>query len=157
MRAHLGWVGIVVRDLDRAIALYTELFDAKFRKVNPYGGPHPVNVNPFAGNPPNRVAIDWDTGIELIMPIPGRDSEYAAFLQERGEGLLGMDFITDDLEEVRRRAERMGITIFRTLQLEHDEIERHGLGNFKRSKTHLLKGSPETCGVRILVTQRDPG
>lgn len=169
MEAHLKWVGIVVRDLEKAKALYTELFGAKFQDSNPFGGPHPVRTNVWGGNPPHKMAVDKDTGIELIQPLPGRDSEYARFLQEHGEGLLGMSFVTDDVEEVRRRVERMGptdrvaATIIRALQFDQEEIERHptvglgiGKGNLKRIKIYLLKASPETCGVRIEVGQYDP-
>ena len=61
-------VTIGVKDLEKGIELYSKLLGATFYDQS-------VPAEPFG----LRCAISWDAGIELVAPLPGRDS-YATAL-----------------------------------------------------------------------------
>jgi len=58
-----------------------------------------------------RVAISWDAGIELVSPMPERESFVTEYLEERGEGLMGVVFAVDDVEAARHAAQALGVGV----------------------------------------------
>ena len=69
---------IGVKDLDKGITFYSKLLGATFHDQSILAEPYGV-----------RCAIGWDAGIELVTPLPGRDSPVETFVEEHGEGLIG--------------------------------------------------------------------
>jgi len=138
-------VTIAVRDLERGKEVFSRLLGATF---------HPAGEED-AARFGVRVAISWDAGIELVSPLPGRESPVARFLEERGEGLMGVVFAVDDLGEARRRAEEMGVPVWHELDYSQEEIDRRLQGRFSRYREIML-GSRGTCGVAPVIGEFAP-
>lgn len=86
----IAQVGIVVRDLDKALAGYAERLGIGPWRVSVYGPPRLTEMR-LRGKPISysmRVALAWtgEMNWELIEPLQG-PSIYHEFLAERGEGL----------------------------------------------------------------------
>ena len=102
-----------------------------------------------------EVAMSWDAGIELVAPLPGRESFVKSIIETRGEGLIGVVFALDNVDEARSAAERLGIRIWHSLDYSPDEIDRHLQGRFKRYKEYMLDPSG-TMGVGAVIGQFEP-
>jgi hypothetical protein len=57
-----------------------------------------------------RVAVSWDTGLEIISPMAsgGYSEQASGFIESRGEGLFGMVWQVPDLGEAEQRATAAG-------------------------------------------------
>ena len=138
-------VTIAVRDLEKGMALYSKLLGATFHDQS-------VPAEPFG----LRCAISWDAGIEMVAPLPGRDSFATSFLEEHGEGLMGVVFAVDDVEECRSRAEEMGISVLALIaDYDQDEINAYLQGRFKKYKEYMLNPA-DTFGVGPVIGQIEP-
>ena len=92
-------VGIVVRDMDRAIKNYEEIFGISFPKVVV---PDYFN-RVYRGKPENfrmkiGLAMMGELQIELIQPLEGK-TIYAEFLEKWGQGIHHLGFDVKDLDE----------------------------------------------------------
>ncbi|MBP1724572.1 MAG: lactoylglutathione lyase and related lyase [Deltaproteobacteria bacterium] len=92
-------VGIVVRDMDRAIKNYEEIFGISFPKVVV---PDYFN-RVYRGKPENfrmkiGLAMMGKLQIELIQPLEGK-TIYAEFLEKWGQGIHHLGFDVKDLDE----------------------------------------------------------
>ena len=92
-------VGIVVRDMDRAIKNYEEILGVSFPKVV-----IPDYFNRvYRGKPENfrmkiGLAMMGELQIELIQPLEGK-TIYAEFLEKWGQGIHHLGFDVKDLDE----------------------------------------------------------
>lgn len=135
-------VTIAVNDLEKGKELYSELLGATF---------HPANDEEAAALG-IRVAMSWDAGIELISPIPDRESFVKQIIDTRGEGVLGVVFCVDDVDEAHAVAEKRGIATWHTVDYSLEEIEKYLQGRFKKYKEYML--SPEgTYGAGPVIGQ----
>ncbi len=138
-------VTIAVKDLKKGIEVYSRLLGATFNSANAED----------AANFGIEVAMSWDAGIELVAPLPGRDSHVKQFIEARGEGLMGVVFSVDDVEAAREQATQMGIQIWHTLDYTQEQIDEHLQGRFTKYREHML--SPKgTCGVAPVIAQIEP-
>lgn len=59
-----------------------------------------------------RIYMSWETGLEILSPLPEHDSEFqrmlVAALADRGEGVMAVVFGVPDLQEARERARLAG-------------------------------------------------
>lgn len=101
-------VGIVVRDIDRAIKYYESLGIGPFKPMNVtsidrevYGKPAP-DVKNVA-----RVAQVGQLQIELIQPISGQ-SVQREFLESKGEGVNHLAFFVDDIAKETAKLTALG-------------------------------------------------
>ena len=97
---HLAWV-CFPESFGRNIELLSELGGT------PLDGPHD---KPEIGI---RIAISWETGLELISPIRGSEGAGAVAANQilaRGEGIFGVLFGVDDMEAALSRARLAGYT-----------------------------------------------
>ena len=125
-------VVIVVKDIERAGRLFTELLGAKL---------HDAGVVDRFGV---KAMVSWDGGLELISPIT-EDSEAAQFLREKGEGIYTVIFNVDDADQAATKAKALGIR-----QTGIIEFDQHPF--FKKFKEILL--APEdTCGAFVALAQ----
>ena len=135
-------VTVAVKDLEKGKELYSELLGATF---------HPANDEEAAALGV-RVAMSWDAGIELVSPIPDRDSFVKQIIDTRGEGVLGVVFCVDDVDQAREVAEKRGIAIWHTVDYSQEQIDKHLQGRFKKYKEYML--SPEgTFGAGPVIGQ----
>jgi 4-hydroxyphenylpyruvate dioxygenase-like putative hemolysin len=125
-------VVIVVKDIEKAGKLFSELLGAKF-----YDG---GVVEKFGV----RALVSWDGGLEIISPVT-EDSDAARFLREKGEGVYTVIFNVDDADQAASRAKVLGVR-----QTGIIEFDQHPL--FKKFKEILL--APEdTCGAFVALAQ----
>ena len=138
-------VTIAVNDLEKGKELYSELLGATF---------HPAN-DEDAEALGVRVAMSWDAGIELVSPIPERESIIKQIIDTRGEGVLGVVFNVDDVDQAKEVADKRGIAIWHTVDYSQEEIDRFLQGRFKKYKEYML--SPEgTFGAGPIIGQIEP-
>ena len=138
-------VTIAVHDLKKGIGIYSKLLGATFHSANA------EDATRFG----IEVAMSWDAGIELVAPLPDRDSHVKSFIEQQGEGLMGVVFAIDDVEESREQAEKLGAQIWHALDYDQDEIDAHLQGRFTKYKEYML--SPKgTCGVGPVIAQIEP-
>lgn len=135
-------VTIAVKDLEQGKELYTELLGATFHSAN----------DEEAAALGVRVAMSWDAGIELVSPIPDRDSFVKQIIDARGEGVLGVVFCVDDVDQARDVAEKRGIAIWHTVDYSQEQIDKFMQGRFSKYKEYML--SPEgTFGAGPVIGQ----
>ncbi|MFO8101035.1 MAG: VOC family protein [Dehalococcoidia bacterium] len=138
-------VTIAVEDLQKGIEVFSMLLGATFHSAN----------EEDAARFGIEVAMSWDAGIELVAPLPDRDSHVKQFLKDRGEGLMGVIFAVDDVEEAKEAALSLGAQIWHSLDYTRQEIDEHLQGRFKKYKEYML--SPQgTCGVAPVIGQIEP-
>ena len=138
-------VTIAVKDMEKGKELYSELLGATF---------YPAN-DEEAATMGIQVAMSWDAGIELIAPLPDRDSFVKQLMETRGEGVIGVVFAVDDVEQARQAAERRGIAIYYTVDYSQDEIDEHLQGRFRKYKEYMLYPSG-TYGTGPVIGQLEP-
>jgi methylmalonyl-CoA/ethylmalonyl-CoA epimerase len=137
-------VVIAVKDLDKAMATYSGLLGATFHDAS--AGAESFGV---------KVAMSWDAGIELCSPLPGRNSYVEQIIEKRGEGLMGVVFCVDDVEEAHSRAQEMGVSVLATIDYDQKTIDERLEGRFKKYKEYMLSAD-RLRGVGMIVGQIEP-
>jgi len=138
-------VVIAVRDLEEGKDLYSRLLGAEF-----------LDVTEESERLGLRAAISFDAGVELCAPIPGRGSYVEHFLGKRGEGLMGVVFAVDDVEQARDRAAEVGIGVQGLIaDYSQEEIDQRLQGRFRKYKEYMLN-SNERCGFLLVLGQIEP-
>jgi len=107
-------VGLIVRDLDRAVEMYWQQFGIGPWHLYTYGKPL-VKRMTYRGRPSDykmRVALSWlgPLRIELIQPLEG-DTIYAEFIREHGYGVHHLGLLVDDMEAALAQARAAGLTM----------------------------------------------
>src|SRR5574340_1402396 len=116
MRARgVNRVTMVVRNLEQGVAFYSKLLGATFHSMNE------EDAEKFG----IRVMASWDAGIELVSPIPGRESAASQFLKKHGEGLMGVVFAVDDVDAAKAAAEELGVPATYTLEYDKQTIDKY--------------------------------
>ena len=140
-------VTIIVKDLDKAVALYSELLNTTF---------YPVDMAVDFGV---RAAFSYESGIEMASPIPGSESPMAQSLvqhiEEHGEGLYAVVFSIDDVEQAHAKAKEMGIFVLYMMELDQDLIDTHFQGMYSKYIEYVLHPE-DTCGVNVVLGQFEP-
>ena len=119
-------VGVVVKNLDEAIAYYSETFGlGPFQKVSFVPAQHWVKGEPCPINL-NIGMCPWGPlQLELIEPIEG-DAPHKWFLEEKGEGLQHLGFIVDNYDEWMAYFKEKGIDV-----LMNAETDVEGMGHVR--------------------------
>jgi methylmalonyl-CoA/ethylmalonyl-CoA epimerase len=114
--AEVAQVGVVVRDLDRVIAVLSGIFGmGPFRVITyPPEGRGDMN-RVYRGEPGDftyrQAFVDLGTvELEIIQPISGR-SVWSDFLEKHGEGIHHIRFNTYDMSEVVAYLAAQGISV----------------------------------------------
>jgi methylmalonyl-CoA/ethylmalonyl-CoA epimerase len=95
-------VGIAVRDLDKAIARYREVFGLQVAHQE---------VNEEQGVREAMLAVgDSDTYVQLLAPLSD-DSPIASYLDKRGEGIQQIAYAVDDIEAVDAALRERGVRL----------------------------------------------
>jgi len=116
--SRLMHIGMVVKDMDKAIARFEALGIGPFKpRILPADARETYRGKPFA--PAQRVAIQTtqigSMELELIQPISG-ESPHREFLDQKGEGVQHLGFFVDDLKEETERLTAAGSTVLLTSQ-----------------------------------------
>ena len=138
-------VVMAVRDLDAGRAFYEELLGCTF---------HPADDEEAAVFGV-RILMSWDGGIELVAPIEGAGSHIETFLDERGEGLVGVVWAVQDADASKAAAQRLGHRSFFTLDYDQAQIDRVLQGRFSRYYEHFLAAGGPLGDLQVLVGEFD--
>jgi methylmalonyl-CoA/ethylmalonyl-CoA epimerase len=103
-------IGIVVRDLEKALKQYCEIFDTGPWDIYEFGPPE-MKHGTYRGNPSDWSALigfNWigDRQMEIIQPLQGPNI-YFEFLEKKGEGFHHIkEYVTDPqitIEKYRKK------------------------------------------------------
>jgi methylmalonyl-CoA/ethylmalonyl-CoA epimerase len=107
--SHVHQIGVIVRDMDEAVALYEGLGIGPFESPK---GPAPIFDRQVHGKPApdvkNRISMAQMGAVqlELVQPVSGKSLQME-FLEKRGEGVNHLAFLVDDLDgEVAKLAQK---------------------------------------------------
>lgn len=99
--------------------------------------------------------MSWDAGIELVAPLADRDSFVKQIIENRGEGVIGVVFAVDNIDEVHEVAQKCGIKAWYSLDYPQDEIDKYFQGRFSKYKEYMY--DPKTTyGAAPVIGQFDP-
>jgi methylmalonyl-CoA/ethylmalonyl-CoA epimerase len=100
MAKRVDHIGILVSNLDEAIKLYKDCFDAEVGKIETLAE---------RGVKAAVLSFDQGTNLELLEPLPG--SNMAKVLEKRGEGLHHITFEVDDVDKELSHLSELGIEL----------------------------------------------
>lgn len=108
-------IGIVVRDIDKAIERLATLGIGPFEELNNQYHAPLVGEPMFRGRPMRVQTKIWnakvgDIALELFEPDEG-ESPYKEFLDSKGEGIHHIGFLVDDLEQTVARLSKKGASV----------------------------------------------
>lgn len=133
MLKRIDHIGVIVRDIDEAVKVFSEIFG--FRKVDSL--PYTDSEGDFKSA---KVAAGEVT-IELIEPLNPNGS-LANFLQKRGEGLHHISIEVDDIDRELELLRTKGVRLINE--------EAQAVGNSKVAFVHPVA----TKGILVELTQR---
>jgi len=139
-------VVMAVRDLDAGRAFYEDLLGCTFTPGDD------AEAAAFGV----KVMFAWDAGIELVAPLPGRESHIETILAERGEGLIGVVWAVDDADRTRERGAELGVQTFFTLNYDQEQIDAKLQGRFSRYYEHFLAAAGPLGDLQVVVGEFDP-
>jgi len=107
-------IGLVVRDINRSIEAYSQVFGLPKPEIIVTEGPEVARTK-FRGSPTDARAklAFFDMGqlsLELIEPVGG-PSTWREFLDQKGEGVHHMAFVVQDTDEAVSFLEGAGIEV----------------------------------------------
>jgi hypothetical protein len=125
-------IGVVVRDLERAVKQYYEVYGAGPWDIYTYAPPEMLNGT-YRGKPSDwssRIAFAWvgDRQLELIQPLKGPNI-YSDFIERHGEGLHHLKEWVEDCDRVIDEYRKKGIFVIQS-------------GEFDGSKFYYLDTEP---------------
>ncbi|MFC1902739.1 VOC family protein [Chloroflexota bacterium] len=110
--SNIDQVGVIVRDMDKAIKHYESLGIGPFKPL----GPHRITERTIRGKPArdiqNVLRVAWVGGVqlELCQPLKG-ESIQMEFLRSRGEGINHLGFFVDDIDKESATLVKKGFEI----------------------------------------------
>ena len=126
MKTKLNRVAIAVRDIQAAVKLYSELTGCRFFRAGP-AVTEPSGLS---------VAASWEAGMEIVAPIPGRDTAPAQavrrFLDTRGEGVFAVVMEVDDLTAADKLGTEKGFAIAQRIHFTDEQLKAELGGKFTR-------------------------
>ena len=123
---------IGVWDLEKGKDYFERLLGAEFAPENTDGEAAAFGV---------RVAMAWESGIELISPIPGIESHVRDEMEKNGEGIKGIVFAVDDAEEAISQGKELGLLPYYDLDYDQEQINTKCQGRFSQYKEYFIAAS----------------
>jgi methylmalonyl-CoA/ethylmalonyl-CoA epimerase len=139
----LDHLGVVVRDIDKAVDFYTKAFGLNFEEIAEHALPPDVITR---GKPtPYTMKVTFaqmgPLRLELVQVVEG-ECIYTEFLKEQGEGIHHLGFEAADLEKEVANAEEQGLEMICHLKM----VGIMAFAHFDPGKTN---------GVRIELVQEN--
>lgn len=139
-------VVMAVSDLDAGREFYEKLLGCTFHHGN----------DEEAAAFGVRMLFSWDGGVELVAPIPGKDSHIEKIIAAKGEGLIGVVWAVADADASKAAGEELGVGSFYTLDYSQEQIDADLQGRFTRYYEHFLSGATTPLGTAsVLVGEFD--
>jgi methylmalonyl-CoA/ethylmalonyl-CoA epimerase len=118
-------IGIVVKDMDKALKHYTEIFGAGPWDIYEFAPPD-MREATYMGKPADwsaLLALTWvgDRHLELIKPLKG-PNVYYDFLEKKGEGLHHIKEWVDDCQKIIEEYKKKGIEVIQSGKYDEDEF-----------------------------------
>ena len=112
--SNVDHVGVVVRDMDKAIEHYQSLGIGPFERLKNMG----LAKSEVMGKPIEldaikikaRIARMGQIGFELIQPVAG-ESLWKEFLETKGEGINHLGYLVDDIDKRTVGLEKIGYKV----------------------------------------------
>ena len=123
---------IGVWDFEKGKDYFERLLGAEFATENTDGEAAAFGV---------RVAMAWESGIELISPIPGIESHVRDEMEKNGEGIKGIVFAVDDAEEAISQGKELGLLPYYDLDYDQEQINTKCQGRFSQYKEYFIAAS----------------
>ena len=123
---------IGVWDFEKGKDYFERLLGAEFAPENTDGEAAAFGV---------RVAMAWESGIELISPIPGIESHVRDEMEKNGEGITGIVFAVDDAEEAISQGKELGLLPYYDLDYDQEQINTKCQGRFSQYKEYFIAAS----------------
>ena len=123
---------IGVWDFEKGKDYFERLLGAEFAPENTDGEAAAFGV---------RVAMAWESGIELISPIPGIESQVRDEMEKNGEGIKGIVFAVDDAEEAISQGKELGLLPYYDLDYDQEQINTKCQGRFSQYKEYFIAAS----------------
>ena len=123
---------IGVWDFEKGKDYFERLLGAEFAPENTDGEAAAFGV---------RVAMAWESGIELISPIPGIESHVRDEMEKNGEGIKGIVFAVDDAEEAISQGKELGLLAYYDLDYDQEQINTKCQGRFSQYKEYFIAAS----------------
>jgi len=110
-------IGIVVKDIDKAVAHYQALGIGPFKKANIIVKDRIEYGKPTSNHKEIRMAKIGDFCIEMMQPVSG-ESFPKRFLESRGEGINHLAFSVDDINKETAKLIDKGFNAISTAKFE---------------------------------------
>ena len=123
---------IGVWDFEKGKDYFERLLGAEFAPENTDGEAAAFGV---------RVAMAWESGIELISPIPGVESHVRDEMEKNGEGIKGIVFAVDDADEAISQGKELGLLPYYDLDYDQEQINTKCQGRFSQYKEYFIAAS----------------
>ena len=132
---------IGVWDFEKGKDYFERLLGAEFAPENTDGEAAAFGV---------RVAMAWESGIELISPIPGIESHVRDEMEKNGEGIKGIVFAVDDAEEAISQGKELGLLAYYDLDYDQEQINTKCQGRFSQYKEYF-KAASDPLNTTVLL------
>lgn len=140
----LSQVGVVVKDVDKAIDYYSKTFGiGPFTTVVFKPEKHWVNGKPFPVTLKIAFAPMGPVQLELLEPLS--ESPHKEFLETHGEGLQHLGFYIDDYDEWISYLKQQGVGI-----LYNAECDVEGMGHIRAAYMDSQAGKPGNILIELL-------
>ena len=112
--SNINHVGVVVRDMDKAIEHYQSLGIGPFERLRKVTQVQikvlgkPIKLDDIKLRV--RIARTGQVGFELIQPVAG-ESPWKEFLETKGEGINHLCFLVDDIDKETAKLEEKGFKV----------------------------------------------
>ena len=132
---------IGVWDFEKGKDYFERLLGAEFAPENTDGEAAAFGV---------RVAMAWESGIELISPIPGIESHVRDEMEKNGEGIKGIVFAVDDADEAISQGKELGLLAYYDLDYDQEQINTKCQGRFSQYKEYFID-APDPLNTTVLL------
>lgn len=132
---------IGVWDFEKGKDYFERLLGAEFAPENTDGEAAAFGV---------RVAMAWESGIELISPIPGIESHVRDEMEKNGEGIKGVVFAVDDADEAISQGKELGLLAHYDLDYDQEQINTKCQGRFSQYKEYFI-AAPDPLNTTVLL------
>lgn len=138
-----------VWDFEKGKEFFEKLVGAEFAPENTDGEAAAFGV---------RVAMAWESGIELVSPIPGIKSRIRDEMERNGEGVKGIVFAVHDADQAISAGTALGLQSHYDLDYDQDQIDSKCQGRFTKYKEYFVT-APEPLNTTVLLgefTEKHP-
>jgi methylmalonyl-CoA/ethylmalonyl-CoA epimerase len=138
-------IGIVVRDLDKALKSYHEIFNAGPWDIYTFGPPEMKNGT-YRGKPSDwsaLIGLAWigDRQLEIVQPLQGPNIYYE-FLEKKGEGLHHIKEWVDDPKKTIEAYKKKGISVIQSGEFDGGSFYYLETKPYLGITLEIVKGGP---------------